>query len=373
MFSFLRRTPKNRTQTTRARRNTYRPTVEGLEDRKVMSVAAGALDAKSFYFIDGNRELWFNHLDGLNKSHWVDVASKVAEVSAGTDEALGAAGHETAFIRLANGTVWECHDLNGNLGASRNWTKVFDSQGGSFGVVQISASQTTPNRVNAIFSDGTLWTHTGLNSQTGWVKVDKDVAKVQASQFSQGIDDAIFLTKTGTVKVYTSGLESNHYQPFFVTVATGIKDISAAPRATNGDVFVLSTNGTLTQHIGTSGQSGTDYGGQNGGHISSYDSDLVVATGVAQMSANDAYVQGSVFAVKSNGALYEYEQAAIGGKFYATHLADNVVSISAVTPLGVNSAGDAFTLDNVYVQTKDGHVHRYSEAWNPHPAHIQII
>lgn len=366
MFSFL-----CRNAAPRARRNAYRPRIEGLEERKVMSVAAGALDAKSFYYINNNHELYYNHLDGLNVSHWKDVASNVAAVVAGTDQPLGSVSHETAFILRTNGDVIECHDLNGNLNNRADWNWVVNTKAGTLGVVQISASQITPNKVDMIFSDGELFSHVGTNTATGWAKLGDNVVKVQASQWAQGADDVFFLDRSGTVKVESDSPSAFGGQPRTVTLATGIKDISAAPRATAGDVFLLDTSGQLSLWTGANQAIDPTFN-NGGGFITVYSTRTTIANNVASMSANDAYLQGSVFAVKGDGSLWEYQQAAKGGKFYGTHMADGVASISAVTPLGVRTSDEAFTLDNVYVQMKDGRVRRYTDALNPHASYITI-
>jgi hypothetical protein len=79
---------------------------------------------------------------------------------------------------------------------------------------------------------------------------------------------------------------------------------------------------------------------------------------VAQISANGANSQNSVFVLGTTGNLYEFEPTG-ANQFRKAFIASNVTSIAAVMPQGVNVTGDAFTLDNVYVQTTDGHVYEY--------------
>jgi hypothetical protein len=352
MFSFLSPRLRMQTKAAKPRRQGYRPRLEGLEERKVLSVAAGGLDAKSMYYIDNNRELWFDHLDGLNKNHWVDVAHNVAQVVAGTNSFGSAGKRETAFIRFTDGSLSECRDVNGNIAA--NTYRI-----SSGGVTQISASQMNPDKVYAVFTDKTAWMHTGTNGATNWIRISTNVAKIQASQWSQGVDDCLILHTNGVVDAYAVLNSSGSLVPKTVTLAGGIKDISACPLATGGQVFMTDTSNNLLRHDGLTG----DY-------AHGYDKFTFVASNVSKASADDAYVSGLVFVVTTDGTMTEYWGSA---EKSSRVLAKNVASVEGVMPFGVNTAGTAYTVDNAYMQLTNGTIYRVNNGSTSTPNVLRIL
>jgi hypothetical protein len=278
-------TPVSRRPQVRGR---VRPSLEALEDRRVMSATAAAsfIGGGNLSFVaqgDGSLDL-YNGSKQVSELVSVDDAYNhkgIAQVSASehytpSPGILNFPG-PAAFVRFGDGTVTEYYH-NGGPG----WASVDIATGTS----AISASQVTNDAV-FILSKGGVHEHVGTNPNAGWSTLYTGGNLFWATQIGAGKDAA-----TGNEAVFVKLNTSTLYEHVgknpnkgWSTVTSGVTDFSASQ--VQGDTVFVLKKGALSEYVKGTG--------------------TFIANNVFAVSAGeDAKGQAAAFVLGYNGILREH-------------------------------------------------------------------
>lgn len=287
----------------RPKRSGFKPVVENLEQRQLMTattLAAGAssrLD-NSFYVLNG--EL-IQHLGTGTNAKEYHVANNVAQVSCGLHKVSSAFLPDEGVFVLDNlGNVTE-YVQQGTVG---NYYGTFVATG----VAEISASQAALDTVFLRFTDGRIYEHSGMNNLAGWSNVGAPSGVTRSpTQIGAGKDgatgkEAVFVNFSGSLYEFRTASASWSFVagiPPKITSTplfgyTTVTNFSASQ--IQGDtVFVITSNllsqGHLSQHVGTDSSSGW----------------TSIAYQVTDVSAaKDSLGKAAAFYRTNDGALYEH-------------------------------------------------------------------
>jgi hypothetical protein len=286
----------------------FRPSVEALEAREVMSanatIASACYTYHGSYFVDASAHL-FEHIGTDPNSGLFPISTPqgVAQVSAGT---LGY--QDAVFARLINGDVYEyygtpgsfkqqliCHNaaeisgaVNGPFSTvfvRKTDNSVSECGYGIFGVgevplgaptginpksaTQISAGLEGATNLPAVFVNfnGALYEH-GYSPNSGWTYVTGVVPgglwwqyelAVKDISASQNTGDTVFATNgfLGSLYEYSGEATSKGLQFNATALGTGVAQVSAGVHASGVEMaFVLKQDGSLWKHTGWSSSSG---------------------------------------------------------------------------------------------------------------------
>jgi hypothetical protein len=295
--------PRPSSRGTSLRAASFKPALEALEDRQVLSpvvtAAAGISGSLQSYVQPpgGGLDLYSG---GAYQSTIVDptYASSqggIAQVSAGEHGPQGWLGApSSAFVRFGNNSVIEYYQFSGlfwindticqagsgaseisavqnqsddvfvrfgngvvaeHIGPELNagWNPVVVPNPlnayapyASFGASQISAGKDAVTGKDAVFVNfsGSLWENSGSAFGSGWKYVTSNVTSLSASQM-QG--DTVFVVKSGALSEYVNGLGSGTIANNVAQVSTGIDS------SVHAAAFILDTSGHLSEskHTGT--------------------------------------------------------------------------------------------------------------------------
>jgi hypothetical protein len=310
-------------------RVTTRPSLEPLEDRNLMSVAAGGslTGGDTVYAIKWSGDLY----EYQGSSPTLLAASTEhggpVQVSAGIHGLFGAFSPESAaFVRFKDGTVKEYY----HVGSTISQVKVWDpsSEGGKK-ISEISASQVTMDTV-FMRSGGNVWEHVGTNPTIGLTLVAQPGFGPLASQISAGKDaatgkEAVFVNFGGILREHVGNDPTKGWSYLGITDVTNF-----CASQVQGDTVFVNEKGALREHIGKDPNSGWS---------------AVLATNVKEVSAGvDSSGKAAAYVLFNTGKLYEHTgTAATSGWSY---IADGVSSMDA-------SEAKANT---VFYETADGYM-----------------
>jgi hypothetical protein len=286
----------------------FRPAVEALEAREVMSANATVASAyytyHGSYFVDASAHL-FEHIgtDPNSGLFPISTPTGVAQVSAGTTFT-----QDVVFARLVNGDVYEYYGTPGNFKQQlicHNAAEISGAVSGLFSTVfvrktdnsvsefvygifgvsevplgaptginpksatQISAGVDGATRLPSVFVNfsGALYEHTGTSPNSGWSYVAGMVPTnlwqyelaVKDISASQDTGDTVFATNgfLGSLYEYSGEATSKGLQFNATALGTGVAQVSAGLDAGGVEMaFVLKQDGSLWKHTGWSSSSG---------------------------------------------------------------------------------------------------------------------
>jgi hypothetical protein len=324
------------------RRATFRPALEGLEERQALSapglIAPSLVTADAVWYSTGGSTL-FHHFGSSPTTLAVSVPHPIVQVSAG--KTLFAPSTDAAFLLDNQHNVWEVIRTGQTLSAPQLIAT---------NVARISASVMNPDNVFTISSlDHSLteyqnWGAFGVESFA--LGVPGGAGPFQASDLSAGKTaasgiDAVFVNFDGAVYEHR-GLTANAGWSFvagvnldaphnYLLTPLAISDLSASAWQSD-TVFVLDCFGFLYEDVGQSSGPGTPL---------SYTS-RAVASGVWQVSAGvDSNGNAAAFTLTTSGSLdeYTYQPPSLlqpQGGFAKTHIA-GLVSALAAAPTQSNN------------------------------------
>jgi hypothetical protein len=183
------------------------------------------------------------------------------------------AARDAAFVRFADGSVWEYGVLSSYTVLNYEiqtvyahndwgWTEVC---GSGSGARQISAAQTTTlsatnpwtafseaqgtyNTVYILFNDGSVWQHSGLDANAGWSEITAGGARqVSAGEDAAGNSAAFVRFQGGSVWEYTPLNMSATWTLIAASGATYVQGSTAAADT----VFVGYGGGSLWEYAGS--------------------------------------------------------------------------------------------------------------------------
>jgi hypothetical protein len=290
----------------RQARATFKPAVEGLEDRQLLSAsmnfAASAVAPDAVWYTPSYQHggtTLYEHVNGIATNPSVNIPNGIAQVSA----AKNWAGGDAVFVLDGANQVWECVRWGNTIATPTLIAGGVQEISGSMvapdTVFTISADPThsiTEFRNNSFFVTSILSYPLGLPSSGG---------PFQASDISAGKDgttgqEAVFVNFSGAVYEhkgltanagwsYVAGVNLNAPHSVWI-IPFAVSDFSASQVA--GDtVFTINELGNLYENVGSA---------------SGYTS-LFVTSGVSQVSAGvDASGHATAFTLTSSGSLDEY-------------------------------------------------------------------
>jgi hypothetical protein len=256
----------------------FRPRLEGLEDRQMLSASA-SLQADGVYIRYTNGQLWEHTSKGFR---FIDV--NTASVSSGLDTF----GNPAAFIIRNNGQLVEYSPAIGY--------RLIDVN-----VVRASASQTQRDTVFMVYINGMVYEHTGASAAAGFHLIDGNAIDVSAGKDSLGAP-AVFVTYVNNqVYEYSTNI-GFHFIDWNV--------VSLSASQTQADTaFIVYDNSYLYEHVGNSHASGFI---------------LIDVNAVDVSAGQDTTGVPAVFVRYNNNAVFEWS-AALGFRFIDI----NALSISA--------------------------------------------
>jgi hypothetical protein len=258
----------------------YRPKLEALEDRRLLSIAANtATDGVFIRYNDG--QLWERTSAGFR---FIDT--NTVSVSSGVDTS----GNPSAFILYNNGALYEWSVKNGFTLIDVN-------------AVSISGSQIQADTVFIVYDNGALFEHTGLSSGAGFSLIDVNATNVSAGRDSAGNPAAYIVYDNTALYEWSPSLG-------FHLIDVNVASVNADQLQAN-TAFIIYTNNYLYEHVGTSSASGFQFVDVNVDDVS-----VGTATGGAT----------AAFILYTNGFVYEWSGPA-GFRF----IDSNAVTISATT------------------------------------------
>jgi hypothetical protein len=243
--------------------------VERLEQRQVPSRGGSAawVAGPGVYALFQDGSVWSHNTSYVN-TDWAQLTSTGAVAATAVSAGLSyhwewdmrtptspplALAENAAFVRFADGSVWEYGRQDPQPGGQTGWVEVTGS-----GAVQISAAQTyaqpagdinaahaTYNSVFILFRDGSVWEHTGLDSTTGWALVTGGGARqISAGQDAAG-NAAVFVRyQNGSVWEHTGTDPSAGWTE---VTGEGATAVYASPAA--ADAAFVNFGGDLWQYV----------------------------------------------------------------------------------------------------------------------------
>jgi len=317
MFAFLSKLFGKKKKPTQAR--AFRPTLDALESREVMSVSSGAIHVvappggpATAYYFDSKHLLAANGHELPQNLH--NTPTNIQTFSAGLD------GHIPDVVAKAgDGSLW--------LFEQGIWSKILSASNGATSFAAVDG-----DRVYAIFGNGSLHEFNQFDS-FAWSLVPNSgtVLAIDAITDGRGNDAVFALNSNGSFGEYFGG----HFDLMmaagtrFGRFSVGVGDFTAATDS-GGDAIVYG------QILGKFGRERADFGLY---HIG-YGSETFITNNVSLFSGT----RGALWITTTNGSLVKYD-----GTSFHTEPSPNGGFVS----LSADSANDVYYVaGNTVIETQ---------------------
>jgi hypothetical protein len=245
MFGFA--TKKSSAKKTPARRATFRPGLEALEQRDVMSASSSAIHAvadnfgnSAVFYINQQGHAFYEH-DATHGTRMLSGAYTVKSFSAGLDTD----GHADVFVIAGDNSFWEFSDLRGG------WHELLGPN------VVKSFAAVKGDRLYAQFQDNSLHEFDGSRIFWNWWQVPGSGTIQSLDAVTDSTNhDAVFVLNTNDTfgefyrGVYQQLAGALHFG--FVTLPWVTSFSAGTDINGNADVYASNWLGTLERNVGGS-------------------------------------------------------------------------------------------------------------------------
>jgi hypothetical protein len=295
MFGLTRHLSRKHTPV--ARKRTFKPHFEGLEERAVMSASSPAIHAvaeapgtSAVFYINEQNHAFYEH-DALHGTRMLSGPNTVQQFSAGLD----VNGRADVFVKAGDNSFWEFSDMRGG------WHQILGPN------YALSFAAVKGDRVYMQNWDNSTWEFNGANSAWSMVSGAGTTQSLDAVTDNFG-SDAVFVLKTDKTfgefyhGAYTQLAGTIHLP--FVTLASITSFSAGTDMSGKADVYATNWLGTFEKNVGGAWTT------------------VAAAGTVKQYSATDA---GQVWFIASDNSLKKFDAAGVKHNVYS----GSFVSISA--------------------------------------------